>query len=163
MDVFIYSSGGLKKDIQVNYLNSHSLSSFVPTKKKQRIIISSLTVHSNLLLLIYILTLSFIFSTHSYNNKCLHHQEILLLQLKDELIFNSSRSTKLATVWNVMLLATSLVCSPMMRVFLVELGIRRVSSNLNIWRSLTSPSITSMSILSFLFLFIFLFQEVFRI
>ncbi|XP_042014935.1 receptor-like protein 35 [Salvia splendens] len=54
---------------------------------------------SNLLLLIYIITSSFIFTTHSYNHKCLRHQEIMLLQLKDELIFDSSRSTKLAR-WN---------------------------------------------------------------
>ncbi|XP_057797808.1 receptor-like protein 7 [Salvia miltiorrhiza] len=38
---------------------------------------------------------SFIFITHS----CLHHQKILLLQLKDELSFDSSRSTKLVR-WN---------------------------------------------------------------
>ncbi|XP_047943213.1 receptor-like protein 7 [Salvia hispanica] len=37
----------------------------------------------------------FIFTTHSYNNKFLHHQKSLLLQLKNELIFNSSISTKL--------------------------------------------------------------------
>ncbi|XP_057797553.1 receptor-like protein 54 [Salvia miltiorrhiza] len=42
---------------------------------------------------------SFIFTTHSYNTQCLHHQKILLLQLKDELSFNSSRSTKLVR-WN---------------------------------------------------------------
>ncbi|KAL1542449.1 receptor-like protein 7 isoform X1 [Salvia divinorum] len=55
---------------------------------------------SNLMLLfISILVSSFIFTTHSYNNKCLRHQEILLLQLKDELIFNSSLSTKLVR-WN---------------------------------------------------------------
>ncbi|KAG6402278.1 hypothetical protein SASPL_139155 [Salvia splendens] len=55
---------------------------------------------SNLLLLfICILISSFILTTHSYNNKCLRHQEILLLQLKHELIFDSSLSTKLAR-WN---------------------------------------------------------------
>ncbi|KAL1542456.1 receptor-like protein 9DC3 isoform X4 [Salvia divinorum] len=54
---------------------------------------------SNLLLLIYVLTSSFIFTTHSYINKCLRHQEILLLQLRDELVFNSSLSTKLVR-WN---------------------------------------------------------------
>ncbi|XP_057797580.1 receptor-like protein 6 [Salvia miltiorrhiza] len=42
---------------------------------------------------------SFIFTTHSYNTQCLHHQKILLLQLKDELSFNSSLSTKLVR-WN---------------------------------------------------------------
>ncbi|XP_057797501.1 receptor-like protein 7 [Salvia miltiorrhiza] len=42
---------------------------------------------------------SFIFTTHSYNTQCLHHHKILLLQLKDELSFNSSRSTKLVR-WN---------------------------------------------------------------
>ncbi|XP_047976820.1 receptor-like protein 7 isoform X2 [Salvia hispanica] len=47
------------------------------------------------------------------------------------------------TVWNVMLLATSLVCSSIMRPFMVELVIRQVSSDLNICRSLTSPTITS--------------------
>ncbi|XP_057796990.1 receptor-like protein 7 [Salvia miltiorrhiza] len=40
---------------------------------------------------------SFIF-THSYT-QCLHHQKTLLLQLKDELNFNSSLSTKLVQ-WN---------------------------------------------------------------
>ena len=35
-------------------------------------------------------------------------------------------------VWNVLLLATSLVCSLMTRPFLVELVIRLVSSDLNI-------------------------------
>ncbi|XP_047942945.1 receptor-like protein 30 [Salvia hispanica] len=56
---------------------------------------------SNFLLLLFICILisSFIFTTHSYNNKCLRHQEILLLQLKHELIFDSSLSTKLAR-WN---------------------------------------------------------------
>ncbi|KAL1542445.1 receptor-like protein 35 [Salvia divinorum] len=54
---------------------------------------------SNLFFFICILTSSYIFTTHSYNNKCLRHQEILLLQLKDELIFNSSLSTKLVR-WN---------------------------------------------------------------
>ncbi|XP_047943470.1 receptor-like protein 40 [Salvia hispanica] len=53
----------------------------------------------NFLLLTYILTLSFIITTHSYTSRCLRHQEILLLQLKDELIFNSSHSTKLVR-WN---------------------------------------------------------------
>ncbi|XP_042012582.1 uncharacterized protein LOC121761060 isoform X3 [Salvia splendens] len=46
-------------------------------------------------------------------------------------------------VWNVMLLAMSLVCSSMMRVSMVELGIHRVSSDLNICRSLISPTMTS--------------------
>ncbi|XP_047943000.1 receptor-like protein 35 [Salvia hispanica] len=50
---------------------------------------------SNFLFFICILTSSFIFTAHSYNNKCLLHQEILLLQLKDELIFKPYRSTKL--------------------------------------------------------------------
>ncbi|KAL1542457.1 receptor-like protein 35 [Salvia divinorum] len=54
---------------------------------------------SNLLWFICFLTSSFIFTTHSYNNKCLRNQEILLLQLKHELIFNSTLSTKLAR-WN---------------------------------------------------------------
>ncbi|XP_057789418.1 receptor-like protein 7 [Salvia miltiorrhiza] len=40
---------------------------------------------------------SFIF-THSYTH-CLHHQKILLLQIKDELSFDSSLSTKLVR-WN---------------------------------------------------------------
>ncbi|KAG6404600.1 hypothetical protein SASPL_136850 [Salvia splendens] len=48
---------------------------------------------------ICILTSSFIFTIHSHNNKCLRHQETLLLQLKHELIFNSSLSTKLVR-WN---------------------------------------------------------------
>ncbi|KAL1542450.1 xyloglucan:xyloglucosyl transferase [Salvia divinorum] len=52
-----------------------------------------------LLLLICILSSSFILTTDSYNNKCLRHQEILLLKLKHELIFNSSLSTKLVR-WN---------------------------------------------------------------
>ncbi|KAG6404598.1 hypothetical protein SASPL_136848 [Salvia splendens] len=51
------------------------------------------------LLLLCILVSSFIFTTHSYNKKCLRHQEILLLQLKDELIFYSSLSTNLVR-WN---------------------------------------------------------------
>ncbi|XP_057789360.1 receptor-like protein 7 [Salvia miltiorrhiza] len=42
---------------------------------------------------------SFIFTTHSYNTQCLHHQKILLLQLKDELSFDSFFSTKLVR-WN---------------------------------------------------------------
>ncbi|XP_057789417.1 receptor-like protein 7 [Salvia miltiorrhiza] len=42
---------------------------------------------------------SFIFTTHSYNTQCLHHQKTLLLQLKDELIFDPSISTKLVQ-WN---------------------------------------------------------------
>ncbi|XP_057797392.1 receptor-like protein 7 [Salvia miltiorrhiza] len=42
---------------------------------------------------------SFIFTTHSYNTQCLHHQKILLLQLKDELSFNYPVSTKLVR-WN---------------------------------------------------------------
>ncbi|XP_057797774.1 receptor-like protein 19 [Salvia miltiorrhiza] len=42
---------------------------------------------------------SFIFTTHSYNTQCLHHQKILLLQLKDELSFESPLSTKLVR-WN---------------------------------------------------------------
>ncbi|XP_047975960.1 receptor-like protein 11 [Salvia hispanica] len=54
---------------------------------------------SNLLFFICILISSFIFTTHSYNNKCLLHQETLLLQLRDELIYNSSLSTKLVR-WN---------------------------------------------------------------
>ncbi|XP_047942912.1 receptor-like protein 49 [Salvia hispanica] len=54
---------------------------------------------SNLLWYICILISSFISTTHSYNNKCFRHQEILLLQLKDELIFDSSLSTKLVR-WN---------------------------------------------------------------
>ncbi|KAL1542432.1 receptor-like protein 31 [Salvia divinorum] len=53
----------------------------------------------NLFFFICVLTSSFIFTTHSYNNKCLLHQEILLLQLRDELIFDSSLSTKLVR-WN---------------------------------------------------------------
>ncbi|KAL1542443.1 receptor-like protein 35 [Salvia divinorum] len=54
---------------------------------------------SSLLFFICILTSSCTFTTHSYNNKCLRHQEILLLKLKHELIFDSSRSTKLVR-WN---------------------------------------------------------------
>ncbi|XP_047943070.1 receptor-like protein 50 [Salvia hispanica] len=52
-----------------------------------------------MLFFICILTSSFIFTAHSYNNKCLRHQEILLLQLRDETIFNSSLSIKLVR-WN---------------------------------------------------------------
>ncbi|XP_042019472.1 receptor-like protein 7 [Salvia splendens] len=52
-----------------------------------------------LVLFICILISSFNFTTHSFNNKCLHDQKLLLLQLKDELIFDSSISTKLAR-WN---------------------------------------------------------------
>ncbi|XP_057789382.1 receptor-like protein 7 [Salvia miltiorrhiza] len=52
-----------------------------------------------LFLVISTLISSFIFTTHSYNTQCLHHQKILLLQLKDELSFNSSLSTKLVR-WN---------------------------------------------------------------
>ncbi|KAL1542446.1 receptor-like protein 35 [Salvia divinorum] len=54
---------------------------------------------SNLLWFFCFLASSFIFTTHSYTTKCLHHQEALLLQLKRELIFNSSLSTKLVR-WN---------------------------------------------------------------
>ncbi|XP_057803055.1 receptor-like protein 19 [Salvia miltiorrhiza] len=42
---------------------------------------------------------SFIFTTHSYNTQCLHHQKTLLLQLRNELNFDSSASTKLVQ-WN---------------------------------------------------------------
>ncbi|XP_057797683.1 receptor-like protein 6 [Salvia miltiorrhiza] len=42
---------------------------------------------------------SFIFTTHSYNSQCLHHQKTLLLQFKNDLTFDSSFSTKLVR-WN---------------------------------------------------------------
>ncbi|XP_047967830.1 receptor-like protein 7 [Salvia hispanica] len=51
------------------------------------------------LLFIFILISSFIFTAHSYNNKCLRHQKTLLLQLSDELSFDSILSTKLVR-WN---------------------------------------------------------------
>ncbi|KAL1542451.1 receptor-like protein 35 [Salvia divinorum] len=109
---------------------------------------------SNLLFFICILTSSCIFTTHSYNNKCLLHQEILLLQLKDELIFDSFLSTKLVR-WNESVeccLWHGVECDAsgsMMRPFLVELGTRRVSSDLNICRSLTSPTMTSTTLIRF--------------
>ncbi|XP_047943182.1 receptor-like protein 6 [Salvia hispanica] len=53
----------------------------------------------NLLFFICTLISSFIFTAHCYSNKCLRHQEILLVQLRDEMIFNSSLSTKLVR-WN---------------------------------------------------------------
>ncbi|XP_042012580.1 receptor-like protein 7 isoform X1 [Salvia splendens] len=72
---------------------------FICTKKNYPYPLSQITMLSNLLLFICILFSCFIFTAHSYNNKCLLHQETLLLQLKDELIFNSSLSTKLVR-WN---------------------------------------------------------------
>ncbi|KAL1542346.1 hypothetical protein AAHA92_26453 [Salvia divinorum] len=52
-----------------------------------------------LLFLISALTSSFIFTAHSFHTKCLQHEKALLLQLKKELVFDSSCSTKLAQ-WN---------------------------------------------------------------
>ncbi|XP_042014314.1 receptor-like protein Cf-9 [Salvia splendens] len=53
---------------------------------------------SNLLFICFLFS-SLIFTAHSYNNKCLRHQETMLLQLKQELIFDSYFSTKLVR-WN---------------------------------------------------------------
>ncbi|KAG6404575.1 hypothetical protein SASPL_136825 [Salvia splendens] len=52
-----------------------------------------------LFFLISTLTSSFISTTHSSHTKCLQHEKALLLQLKKELIFDSSFSTKLVQ-WN---------------------------------------------------------------